>query len=357
MSDDEIPPRPGFGYVLVTAEVNGKKIHKWMRSQKMLEQELFQQRINERFLEGARPQRSWQAFEARENALADELAASKDLCRSLQAQLDYLQEEYDTIDAQIAAGVAERWEQALSAPIPVPGVMRKPWESLYRRTEALRAENERLRDDHGKACKLVSDMHYAATGSITGPKRGVVEDIADLRAVNERLLSERDVQEAALSNVRSDFRELARETEQLRQALVAVEAAPAAQPEPKTYTEGHCANHTQPGGCQLHNLQCGYPDCDRRPVKAAPPGEPVACIVDGTEVDLNGNQLETRWVDWMPDDISHLPVGTLLYAAPPVRTLTDAQIGTYLDELNEAEDAVTALRKIIEAAIRSKDHG
>jgi hypothetical protein len=31
-----------------------------------------------------------------------------------------------------------------------------------------------------------------------------------------------------------------------------------------TYTTGHCAEKTKLGGCQRHNLQCGYPDCDRR---------------------------------------------------------------------------------------------
>lgn len=32
-----------------------------------------------------------------------------------------------------------------------------------------------------------------------------------------------------------------------------------------TYTEGHCAEKRKPGGCQLHNLHCGYPACDRKP--------------------------------------------------------------------------------------------
>lgn len=31
-----------------------------------------------------------------------------------------------------------------------------------------------------------------------------------------------------------------------------------------TYTTGHCEHRKQPGGCQLHNLQCGYPACDRK---------------------------------------------------------------------------------------------
>lgn len=32
------------------------------------------------------------------------------------------------------------------------------------------------------------------------------------------------------------------------------------------YTSGHCQNNNQPGGCQLHNLQCQWPDCDRQPI-------------------------------------------------------------------------------------------
>ena len=41
-----------------------------------------------------------------------------------------------------------------------------------------------------------------------------------------------------------------------------------AQPEqePVAHTTGHCENHKQKGGCQLHNLQCGWPDCDRKPI-------------------------------------------------------------------------------------------
>ena len=30
------------------------------------------------------------------------------------------------------------------------------------------------------------------------------------------------------------------------------------------YTTGHCQTHKSIGGCQLHNVQCGYPQCDRR---------------------------------------------------------------------------------------------
>jgi hypothetical protein len=30
------------------------------------------------------------------------------------------------------------------------------------------------------------------------------------------------------------------------------------------FTTGHCSNKKSYGGCQLHNLQCGYPNCDRK---------------------------------------------------------------------------------------------
>lgn len=51
------------------------------------------------------------------------------------------------------------------------------------------------------------------------------------------------------------------------------EAAPCprAEGEPKApaYTTGHCENNKRPGGCQLHNLLCGWPNCDRRPAGGA----------------------------------------------------------------------------------------
>jgi hypothetical protein len=46
--------------------------------------------------------------------------------------------------------------------------------------------------------------------------------------------------------------------------------AEAEKQEPVAYTTGHCKQKAQPGGCQLHNVHCGYPDCDRKAV-ATPP--------------------------------------------------------------------------------------
>ena len=46
--------------------------------------------------------------------------------------------------------------------------------------------------------------------------------------------------------------------------------------EPVTYTTGHCEHHKQKGGCQLHNLQCGWPDCDRKPISTPRQMQPCA---------------------------------------------------------------------------------
>ena len=47
----------------------------------------------------------------------------------------------------------------------------------------VQAKLAQLEDDYGRACKLVADMHAAATGRPgEGPRVGVVEDVAAVRA-------------------------------------------------------------------------------------------------------------------------------------------------------------------------------
>lgn len=104
---------------------------------------------------------------------------------------------------------------------------------------------------------------------------------------------------------------------------------------------GHCKEKAKPGGCRLHNLQCGYPVCDRKPAitppakseqepsgvfrhedmcgnevapptpyylapPAAPVQEPVATVA---EVHMSRYTLE--WTN------GPLPEGTKLYTTPP----------------------------------------
>jgi hypothetical protein len=51
-------------------------------------------------------------------------------------------------------------------------------------------EREERKEDYERACGLVASMHQAAVGEICGPRRGVIEDIADLKAERDALLAE-----------------------------------------------------------------------------------------------------------------------------------------------------------------------
>jgi len=76
---------------------------------------------------------------------------------ALQARIAELEKKVEDLELQLAMcnyetaawyeghddateGFAQVWEAALTEPIPKPGAMREPFESLYRRTEALRKE-------------------------------------------------------------------------------------------------------------------------------------------------------------------------------------------------------------------------
>lgn len=45
----------------------------------------------------------------------------------------------------------------------------------------LRQQLAESKEEYGRACHLVAQMHFAATGEVTGPKLGVVEDVAEVR--------------------------------------------------------------------------------------------------------------------------------------------------------------------------------
>lgn len=58
---------------------------------------------------------------------------------------------------------------------------------LHSGIERLQAERDAAQEHYMKACGLVAQMHMAAMGQTIGPKRGVVEDVADVRAERDAL--------------------------------------------------------------------------------------------------------------------------------------------------------------------------
>lgn len=89
----------------------------------------------------------------------------------------------------------------------------------------LQAEVERLRADYESACVTIADMHRAAIGEVRGPVRGVVEDVADVRAALQRLADAAgrvlyDAGEAS-AEVRADLRERLAEAEDAARGALA----------------------------------------------------------------------------------------------------------------------------------------
>lgn len=85
-----------------------------------------------------------------------------------------------------------------------------------------------------------------------------------------KILVDRSVLEQALEAIGAFQR--SEECEQLfLDATESLHGALAA-PEPK-YTTGHCEEHAKPGGCQRHNLHCGFSECDRRPIASTQKNE------------------------------------------------------------------------------------
>ena len=62
------------------------------------------------------------------------------------------------------------------------------YETLRAAIAELTEECDALRVDYGNACRLVAQMHLAATGYVTGPAVGVVEDVTTLKARHDALL-------------------------------------------------------------------------------------------------------------------------------------------------------------------------
>lgn len=166
------------------------------------------------------------------------------------------------------------------------------------------------------------------------------------------------------------------------------------QQEQPQYTTGHCKERAKPNGCQLHNLQCGYPECDRKPAALAQPlPDPVdeyrKGFIDG-QIDMRDRPEEQEQAepvlvvekepDYMsrghfyegskpfidPTEVWKLPIGTKLYTHPPRRewqSLTadavfandkimalNASLGLKMDQLMDLVCAV-------EQALKEKNNG
>lgn len=61
---------------------------------------------------------------------------------------------------------------------------------------------EEERADNLRGCRLVADMHAAAVGEVRGPRRGVVEDVANLRIEYQHALKHLETAWGVIANAR-----------------------------------------------------------------------------------------------------------------------------------------------------------
>jgi hypothetical protein len=129
-------------------------------------------------------------WKAGPDGVADAITAIKDVLeahKALMSQSDGAQPEQEYTGAEFYSkeywqghddavrGVAMRWEQALTAPIPKAGVMNEPLESLYRRTEALRLSQpkkpeQRSDNEHLEPVAWVSEIAEEAELMLEKPR-------------------------------------------------------------------------------------------------------------------------------------------------------------------------------------------
>lgn len=114
--------------------------------------------------------------------------------KELQAQLDeanksrgYLanlccekNDRYEELQAQV-----EQLTKELSEEVSKHADLCKEYLAQGDKMRELTKENESLRNDYEGACKTVAEMHREAVGEVTGPKRGVVEDVTDVIAAKD----------------------------------------------------------------------------------------------------------------------------------------------------------------------------
>jgi hypothetical protein len=95
--------------------------------------------------------------------------------------------------------------------------------------------------------------------------------------------------------------------------LAALKAQPAPV-QPVAYTTGHCEEKAKPRGCQLHNLHCRYPACDRK-TAATPPAAQPAPVQEPVGVFVEDDDI--GHVRLIPHQQLKLKDGDKLYTTPP----------------------------------------
>lgn len=83
-----------------------------------------------------------------------------------------------------------------------------------------------------------------------------------------------------------------------------------------SFTTGHCQHNNRLGGCQLHNMQCGWPNCDRKAVEPS-----LADVQPGGRVRLGDQAERARFEAWASAEglNAHIHSANGMYSHPVAR--------------------------------------
>ena len=105
------------------------------------------------------------------------------MAASYKGRIGGLTSERDTAIAEVA-NVKEQSGAALQS----KNVMISSYQARIKKLNETHGDRvKQLREEYESACGLVAKMHEAAVGAVEGPRRGVVEDVADLKSNYDRL--------------------------------------------------------------------------------------------------------------------------------------------------------------------------
>ena len=102
-------------------------------------------------------------------------------------------------------------------------LMERAAEELARLREELKyakVEAARFKEEHQGACHLVAQMHAAAVGEVTGPNRGVVEDVEDLRLSRDQWKEKWELSERARRDCEAELAVYQKHEQALAQELL-----------------------------------------------------------------------------------------------------------------------------------------
>ena len=139
----------------------------------------------------------------------------------------------------------------------------KIWEQMYPKSSASPYRTPAITAIKEALAQPVKEPYGYDWSMLETTQESLREHMAMIHELEAALKQALEVLETSTDwNVSATGRQL--KSMQVITALRTRLAQPPLPVQPEVFTTGHCREKAKPGGCQLHNIHCGFPDCDRK---------------------------------------------------------------------------------------------